>query len=608
VFVGAYAAWLSGALGDGESGAAHPARSVLERTLLVADFEPPAASLTRLLGGVPRVMVLPAPPVAPCPGVQYHCFRTATNPLLWDDGVDDALRDGIDTVAFLLPPAEVRGQTLMRLRRLGVRRILWPGRRLPALPPLPLALCRKLASMGDKALRKVGIGSGAMTEAQCRAVLAHARGRPNACPGSDGPLRIAHFVTSLNSGGAERQACNAAVLQRQRGHDVRVLVRLALVGDDAHYSFLLRPHGVTARRIGSGWSDAFPAAWRQQGLSAAPFRLMPTELATMVADLVGELLTDPVDVLHCYVDDCNVVGVIAAALAGTPGVVLSFRNGNPTNFPGLWRPWMLAWYRATLGRPGVRLSSNSERGARDYERWLGLPEGAVPVVRNAFEPPPVPGPDDALRWRRKLGIAAGAPVVAGVFRLQPEKRPLYFLECIARLRRAVPGLRAVLAGVGELEPEVRRKVAAAGLLGVITLLGQRRDVPRILAGSDIFLLTSDWEGTPNIVLEAQHCGCVPVATDAGGSGEAMDPGRTGLLVGLHDVDGTVRAVAALLADEGRRRRMAEAGPAFVAGRFSPQGLYEGNDRLYREALAAGTIPYRTISTELCEQEGVRRCG
>jgi glycosyltransferase involved in cell wall biosynthesis len=90
------------------------------------------------------------------------------------------------------------------------------------------------------------------------------------------------------------------------------------------------------------------------------------------------------------------------------------------------------------------------------------------------------------------------------------------------------------------------------------------------------------------LLEAQHCGCVPVATDAGGSGESLDPGRTGVLVGLDDMAGTVHAVAELLGDAVKRRRMAAAGRAFVAERFDPRALHEGNMRLYRAALADGT--------------------
>ncbi len=597
--MGAFTAWLSGALADAGPAPARtrpPGRVDPSRTLLVADFEPTPGSLLDHLGTIPLTMALPAPPAQPLPGVAYYCYRTATNPMQWDTAIDDALHNGIDTVAFFLPPREVHGQTLLRLRRLGVRRVLLLGRGHPlATSPLLLACWRKVTTLWNKALGILRLGpDGGLTTARCRALLAHAPPRDRVRPSAGRRLRIAHFVTSLNSGGAERQACHAAVQQHLHGHDVRVLVRLALVGDDDHYRYLLAPHGVPARCIGERWYDAFPESWRRRGLRPELLRQLPPELAGSVGDLLGELLTDQVDVLHCYVDDCNTVGALAAVLAGTPGVVLSFRNGNPTYFPGLYRPWMLPAYQATVNRGGVRLASNSAAGARDYERWLGLPANSVPVVPNAFEPPPTPGCDEGLGWRAELGIAAAAPVVAGIFRLQPEKRPFYFLKCIDRLRHIVPGLRVVIAGVGNLETQVRQKVAALGLGEVVTLLGQRRDVPRILAGSDVLLLTSAWEGTPNVLLEAQHLGCVPVATDAGGSREALAPGKTGVLIGQNDLDGAVMAVASLLADAGRRHRMAAAGRAFVAARFAPEALYEGNLRLYRDALADRSEPGRFI--------------
>jgi glycosyltransferase involved in cell wall biosynthesis len=576
--MGASSAWLSGAFD------AAPARVDPLRTVLVSDFEPPAGLLVCLFGAPPRTVVLPAGPERLLPGVAYHTFRTNTNPILWDDAVDDALRGGADTVAFLIPPHEVRGRALLRLRSFGVSRVLLPGRgAFRASSPRLLALWRQMETWGAAVARGItGRAPDAMTEADCRAVLAQAPPLKPA-PREDRPLRVAHFITSLNAGGAERQVCNAAISQKHHGLNVRVLSRFALVGDDAHYADLLAANGVPVRRAGARWSDALPDAWRRHGPAPALFRLLPPELRCLVADAVGELLTDPVDVLHCYVDDCNVAGLVAAALTGTAAVV-SFRNGIPTNFPGLFRPWMRPLYRAAAGRQGLALSANSDFGARDYEDWLGLPAGSTPVIRNSFEPPQVPPRAEAQRWRRDLGLAADAPVVAGVFRLSAEKRPLFFLECIDRLRRRVPGLRAVLAGVGPLEGAVRAAVAERGLGETVRLLGRRADVPTILTGSEVLLLTSDMEGTSNVLLEAQHCGCVPVATDAGGSAEALRHGETGLLVGRDDLAGAVEAVAGLLADPVQRRRLAAAGPAFVAERFAPGALREGNMRLYRAAL------------------------
>jgi glycosyltransferase involved in cell wall biosynthesis len=593
--MGAYANWFWGLrIGGSEpaSVAAAPqvrrrrARIVPEKTVLIADFEPTIATLANYFKSPPRVMVLPALPETAIEGVSYYCYRTATNPIQWDEGVDATICRGIDTVAFLLPARDLRGQSLLRLRRLGIRRVLLLDRDgLRGVSPLRLALAKKVKTWGSQVLRNLGIGPNVtMTEEQCRAALSHARPR-RVIPSYQHPLRIAHFVTALNSGGAERQACYAAIGQQRAGHNARLLTRLALVGADAHYLPLLGEHGVSARFIGSRWDDQFLDAWRRRGPSAEAFRAMPHELAAMVLDLLGEMLAHPVDVLHCYVDDCNIVGAIAGCLAGTPAIILSFRNGNPTHFPGLFRAWMLPWYKTVIGRAGVRLCANAEMGSRDYEAWLGLAERSIPIIRNAFTPPTVPNAEAAQSWRRQLGVPTDAPLVAGVFRLQPEKRPLYFVECVSRLRKLVPRLRVVLAGVGELETEVRRKLHEAQLESVVSLLGQRHDVPLILAASDALLLVSDWEGTPNILLEAQHCGCVPVATDAGGSQEAMSPGETGLLAGLDDLDGTVHALANLLHDRERRRKMAAAGPGFVASHFAPVALHEANMHLYREALA-----------------------
>src|SRR4051812_8405496 len=223
--MGAYTAWLSCAP------SAAPPDVDPARTVLVSDYEPGRADLARLLGAIPHVLVLPADPERPLPGVAYYRYQTFTNPLRWGAAVDDAFRRGADTVAFLLPPHEVRGQTLLRLRGLGVRRVLLPeGGRLRSHSPWLLALWRRMATLGGRALRTLGAADpDRITEAAARSVFDQAppRERP-----AGGPLRVAHFVTSLNSGGAERQVCNAAVGQNRDGLDVRVLTRFSLVGDD----------------------------------------------------------------------------------------------------------------------------------------------------------------------------------------------------------------------------------------------------------------------------------------------------------------------------------------------------------------------------------------
>src|SRR5262249_28858207 len=152
-----------------------------------------------------------------------------------------------------------------------------------SISPVRLALWKKLGSWQRRLLGGLGLDTdGRMTVEQCRTILAHARPRAATPDVRERSLRIAHFVTALNSGGAERQACYAALGQHQHGHDVRLLTRLALVGEDAHYLPLLQAQGVLARFIGSRWDAGFREAWQRHGLSAAAFRALPAELAGMV--------------------------------------------------------------------------------------------------------------------------------------------------------------------------------------------------------------------------------------------------------------------------------------------------------------------------------------
>ncbi len=579
----AYAVWLNDVLGGDRAGVV----PVLDprRTVVVSDHPPAPALLDRWLGGQPRMLVLPVAPPERLPGVEYTTFRTATNPLEWGAAADEAVRCGADTVVLFLPPDQVRGQTLLRLRRLGVRRCLVPGPRGGMVLVHPLAQAARLKLRARLGWPFAARREPAPTVPACRAFLDAIGGRSaRAVPGPGGRLRIAHFVNSLNTGGAERQACYAAIAQKRDGHDVRLLLRQSPVGHDGHYLGLLAPHGIEAYPAGVYWSDRFPVAWRERGIEPRELTRLPAEFRRQVIDLSGELLTRPVDVLHSYVDDCNTIGLVAACIAGTPAVVLSLRNGTPVHFPGLLRPWMEPWYRVARGLESVAFSSNSEAGARDYEQWLGMPAGSIGVIRNAFHPPPCPSAADVARLRAALGIETATPTVAGVFRLHPEKRPLFFLSVVDRLRQRVPGLRVLLAGVGVLEGEVRREIARRGLGGVVSLLGQRGDVPTLLAASDVLLLVSDWEGTPNVVLEAQHLGCVPVATDAGGTAEAMRPGVTGLLYGQEDAAGIVAGVADLLRDPARRARLAQAGREFLASHFGPAAAHGDTLALYRSLL------------------------
>src|SRR5690606_40649189 len=112
-----------------------------------------------------------------------------------------------------------------------------------------------------------------------------------------------------------------------------------------------------------------------------------------------------------------------------------------------------------------------------------------------------------------------------------------------------------IAGEGDVRDALEELIARAGVADVVRLAGQRDDMPRVLAGCDVFVLPSVYEGFSNAILEALASGLPVIATDVGGAREQLRDGETGFVVPRGDEDALVKAMEALAADDAMRARM-----------------------------------------------------
>ncbi|MEO7200991.1 MAG: glycosyltransferase, partial [Candidatus Tumulicola sp.] len=152
--------------------------------------------------------------------------------------------------------------------------------------------------------------------------------------------------------------------------------------------------------------------------------------------------------------------------------------------------------------------------------------------------------------REALGISAQTKVVLTVGRLSKEKRQDVLIRSFGELRRAARFRDAVLVLVGS-GPEregLGRLAHRLGLDASVIFAGQRDDVSSFYAMADVFVLSSDTEGTPNVILEAMNAGVPIVATKAGGLVEMLEDQRSGLLLSCGDVDGMAACIASILSD------------------------------------------------------------
>ena len=152
--------------------------------------------------------------------------------------------------------------------------------------------------------------------------------------------------------------------------------------------------------------------------------------------------------------------------------------------------------------------------------------------------------DDA---RRRLGVGRGTFVIGSVGRLEPQKRFDLLIDAFATLRAARPNLTLLIAGDGSLAEPLQAQVVRLGLTDCCTLLGHRTDIVDLHHAFDLFVQSSDYEGTPNAVLEAMALETPIVATSAGGSAEIVRDRIDGLIVRPGDVAGLAAAIGDAIA-------------------------------------------------------------
>lgn len=403
--------------------------------------------------------------------------------------------------------------------------------------------------------------------------------------------RVVFVCSTLVAGGAERQIVNTAVGLKRRGID-SVTVLAANLFSRPGNDFFLQPlltAGIEVREIGSPVSSA--TEWEEYQMGAAELHQferahalllgLPKDLVQDILNLYTILHEIRPEVVHSWLDYSNVRAGYAAILAGVPRIVVSGRNVSPIHFPYILEPHMRAAYQGLATRPEIRFVNNSAEGAKDYAAWIGVPASRFRIIRNGIDISQTTRADEkaVVQFRCAHGVPAAGLVVGGMFRFSPEKRPLLWLETAVELTARRPDVNCLLFGDGPLRPKMEQYLSECGAYHRIQLVKPTPNSTLALTAFDVLLLTSEWEGTPNVVIEAQAIGTPVVATGGGGTREALHDGVTGFYVEHPTVDQLAQAVEELLS----RPRVEPAGPSparqFVSERF-------GLERMISETLEA----------------------
>lgn len=231
----------------------------------------------------------------------------------------------------------------------------------------------------------------------------------------------------------------------------------------------------------------------------------------------------------------------------------------------------------------------------DLETWLresvGIAPGKIACIPNGIDIGRYAEAAGSCELRPLLGAFAppGTIVVVNVGRLDPVKDQAGLIVAFKLLTDSSPAmaarLRLVIVGEGICRKTLETHIARLGLRDRVCLLGDRKDVPGVLAECNVFALSSVAEGIPLTLLEAMAAGLPVVATRVGGVGEVVVDGVTGTLVEPSDSAALAQALRGYVEDESLRHQHGEAGRERVEQHFSLHAMLAGYTSLYDEVLA-----------------------
>jgi glycosyltransferase involved in cell wall biosynthesis len=365
---------------------------------------------------------------------------------------------------------------------------------------------------------------------------------PSQPPAASG--RLAVLISFSGAGGVERMVTNLVEAIAADGRPVDLL--------------LIRRHG--------GHLRALPAGVRTLPLGAR-------HTSTALVPLIRYLRRERPAVLLAAKDRAGRVALLARALARVDtrvairlGTHLSASlEGRPR-----WRRWARVLPMRLMYRWADRVIAVSRGVAEDTLRITGLPPERVEVIRNPVITPLL---RDQARadcdhpWLTK----PGCPVVLAAGRLTRQKDFATLIRAFARLRQGRP-CRLIILGDGALRGELERLAAALGIAADLDMPGFTPNPYAFMARADLFVLSSAWEGSPNVLTEALALGTPVVATDCpSGPREILDGGRIAPLVPVGDHQALAAAMGTVLgappAREGLRAAAADYTAAASARRY-----------------------------------------
>ena len=373
----------------------------------------------------------------------------------------------------------------------------------------------------------------------------------------NGRMKILHVLTTLDVGGAEMHVLTQVRGQVARGHEVRVLY---LKGKGTLAPDFEQAGSEPPRHVAAG--PGFPLRVRR-------------DLAWC-------------DIAHSHLLKADVAMALAATVLGARKKLISGKH----NDEQVLKRSLVSRVHGLVGRAPARTIVLSDHVGRFIEEHGRIPAARQSRVYYGIDPAPFEEANasvDRGAVRSEFGYDENDVVFVCVARFAVQKAHEILIAAAARAMEVEPRIRLLLVGDDPFgDGRARALKCARGLSvsdengrGRVAFAGIRRDVPRLMAASDVFVMASRWEGLGLVFLEAMATSLPVLSTKVSAIPEVVVDGETGYLVPPDDIDALSGAMVELARDDERRARLGAAGHARVVERFGLDRMVEETLEIYR---------------------------
>ncbi|WP_224999065.1 glycosyltransferase [Cesiribacter sp. SM1] len=367
-------------------------------------------------------------------------------------------------------------------------------------------------------------------------------------------IKVLHIIKSLGRGGAEMLLPETLNYHNQERYEF-------------HYIYFLP------------WKDqVVKPLERNGGIVTCMSSNNNLDIMAKVPALVRYIRRNNIKLVHCHLAWAGIAGRIAAKLAGVP--VIYTEHNNISSYHIL--TYLAS--RMTLFLNDLTIAVSAD--AREASSKVVSPH-KLKLILNGVDTVAFQRGKHPSDIRKKLGIPEDHLIISTVAVFRIQKRLDLFIKVAAGILQRHEKVSFIMIGDGPEKPAVEQQARELGLEGKVFFEGLQHNVKPYFELTDIYLMTSDFEGLPIALLEAMSMSCAPVATDVGGIPEVVENGISGLLSPAGDVEALQQQLELLIEDKEKRLEIASNARYRIENYFSMKKMVRELEEVYQQFLTKG---------------------